>query len=464
MGKEWTSDEFAEAIGFGNGGERRGRSVENWRKGRNVPHSVTPIEEALFGEDQRKFLKWRQDLRRAHHEGRRNKTKASSSLEKPISSDINNKPNQTHAHADFVDPQKQQDEPSAPKPASTLNEFSMSRFIVQQHGDFLKEILTAEVSRAVEGTDIFNRTRFKQEISDVVHDVSFVRVAGRDDIPIIHPIEMAQKFSNRLGIYDRSIRKTFDSYAPLTCVLAPAQAGASAIFTFLKSKMLYDLEISYSYAHSPEIAQRIIENDFSSPPDVCVLGSAAAATVLSKRAKTEYSPLMLMPKLSQRIVAPAGAQDGSFNGNYAAIADNPSTTNFFYEKLLRSRIIKSSSQIHHVEPDETTTLLSEGDPDLRASMWFPGYLFNLKWNNCLILYADDVTIGDHATILFARKELIEDTEFDLAITTAIRNAWIMLKMSKDLISATVDEMMCDDQYIDVLLRVTGAYSLLPFED
>jgi hypothetical protein len=362
-------------------------------------------------------------------------------------------------------------DPPAPSPSdpSTLGQLKglrtgdpLGQAIAQEHGFFLKRILSDEITRMLFSTKIFSRSKMVQGVRDVITDESFVRVAGRNDVSLLHPIDLELGSSNRLGIADdvSMIRKAIERHRPLDFATAPAQAGAAAIFTYMKHMKGYGIDICYDFAHSPEIAKRIIERSFSRPPDACVLGSAATATVLANSRPLEYSPLMMMPKISHRVVAPTRDNSGGFEGHYVAISDNPSTTRFYYEKLIRFGLIPGASSIEHVDPDETTVLLSEGDPDLRATMWFPCYRFNQEWNNCTVLDNDDITRGDQATFLFVRNELLSDAAFVFALSVAIRDAWITLMTSQKLVWAVVDEMLRDDRYVSVLIRVTGAHNIL----
>jgi hypothetical protein len=63
-GKQWTNATFAHAV---NSDER---TVRNWRRARNVPVDIRPIERALFGENPVACRERRIELRKAHQADR----------------------------------------------------------------------------------------------------------------------------------------------------------------------------------------------------------------------------------------------------------------------------------------------------------------------------------------------------------------------------------------------------------
>jgi hypothetical protein len=306
-----------------------------------------------------------------------------------------------------------------------------------------------------------------KNIGEILTDESFAHVAGSGVTSLTYLFDSKPIMSHRLGIADNmpELQKALEKRMPLLFAAAPAQAGTAAIFTYIQFINKPDhIEVSYEFAHSPEIANRIIKGSFSRFPDACVLGSAAAATVLAQIKTVEYSPLMMMPKISHQVITSSLGNIRKFDGGrYAFIADNPSTTRFYFEKLQRLGFISRDTMNEHIDPDETTLLFSEGDPDLRAAMWFPCYRFNQEWNNCSAIATDNIVQvdqGDQATILFIRNDLMQDSNFILALDIVIRDAWMRLGTSPILVSQIVNEMLRNERYVDILMRVSGAYGIL----
>lgn len=337
--------------------------------------------------------------------------------------------------------------------------------LVREQSDYLRQILAAEISRRLRSTNIFSSRAINKSISEVESDYSFARVAGRSLVNEMLSLDASVAPPHDLGMIEDlpAIRAAFGRHGGLSIAIAPAQVGAAALVTYMQRCMYLPVNPQYQYQHSPQIASRIVHGKFTLPPHACVLGSAATASIIATPSSTGYIPVFLMPRISHRLVAPPGTDPGNFDGQYITISDTPSTTRFYYEKLVRLGRVPYGSEPMHLEPHETTAMLSQSNQLIRAAMWFPCYEFNRRWNRSVVLGDDDDASGEQATFLFVREDVAEDDELILALNTAIRHAWINLQLSQATVFAIVDLLLANPTYTSVLCRVSGVQYFPPFE-
>lgn len=296
----------------------------------------------------------------------------------------------------------------------------------------IERMFEQEIDRALDDQGIFDRALAGQRLRELADHPLFARISGRNR-NLLAKIDYNLPPAIRLGLADESfLRRELCRAQPIRIACAVNIAGANAIFHHLRDVKGYNIEVDSYFAHALEIGLRIASRDPAMSHDLAVVANAPAATLLAQSARHDYEPQMLLPTASQRIVAPKGAKAGAGgllpgDGSYSYLLDSPSTSMFYFNRLLRSGTIRKN-RIESVnrEPDESARDLRSGDPDLRSILFFPYYKLNEIYNGCLVLDRPGLPEQNSDMLLFARKEFSADTGRMLAIKTAIRNAWFEL--------------------------------------
>ena len=327
--------------------------------------------------------------------------------------------------------------------------------------NYLKEMLGGEIRMMLSTTDIFSRNGYRQELEAVAANESFVKVAGRRSVSEVADSNLPS--SARLGVPDSEsdLRRGLDRSSPVTVVSTLTLAPTIAIFKYLKCVKGFNIELNYSFPHTCEIVKRIVEKDFCDPPDLCVLGLAPAAVLLSSGRSCDYAPFMLMPKASNRFVMPPGESLGlrrNLNGRFLLPTDNPTSASFCFDDLCRSRSLsRVKSSVACLEPDEIITEFLNQDPDVRSILWFPHYHFYRVLYGCRTHVPFERHRADLLTIMFAHRRFLEDGSRVRALSIAVRDAWLSLQSGGEDLEIAVSLLVEDQQYLKLLQRFTGLY-------
>ena len=140
--------------------------------------------------------------------------------------------------------------------------------------------------------------------------------------------------------------------------------------------------------------------------------------------------------------------------------DIPATESFYFDDLVREgALAKQKFEAVHMEPDDVTWLLSEGDPELRAIIGFPHYTFNILFNYCEAVDPPDVSYSLKPTILFHSQTLEAQPRRKQAAEMLIRDGWLSLKDDPQLLQRVIARLLHDTEYLHVLKRCVGLHAL-----
>ena len=324
--------------------------------------------------------------------------------------------------------------------------------------------LKRETLRMLRKTDIFHRPKYKSLLEQVYENPSFQKLAGPDS-QITSELDGKLSHSSRLGVSDdpRKLRRTLTPDEPLRVAVPPSLIGAVAVFKYLRFIKGYNIELNYKFAHTVEILDRVLDDRFETLPDAAVFSTATAATLLSKGKKCPYKPLMIMPKVSHRVVAPNTNDDTSRDlnsGTYGFMTATPGSGSFYFDDLERSGYIdRSKVTLKHMEVDEITAFLSEKDSMARAIQSFPSYKFSELFNDCTFLDPEDNEFANRTTVLFVHESIMQDAELARYLDIAIRDAWLALKEDQSVLELITSLILQDRDYFRFVRRCSGLHYL-----
>ena len=333
--------------------------------------------------------------------------------------------------------------------------------------DCMRRMLVHEISSVLQVIDIFRPEKLHGALKRVEENPSFIKAGGRSR-HVASEVDLSLSPSERIGWLgggfcpkDRFPR----SFQVATSFILP---GAIALFQYLKQRYGIPLDLDFHYAYAQELVRKIVNNELAQPPELCILTIAPAANLMKHGKRTGYLPLMLMPPISHRVLAPAQERRkprGTISANYLFLLRDPSTPEFYFEHLQRTGKVRGSEKTLHSEPDELPYALSGGNEDLRAVVFFPHYGLNQLYNSCVC--ADQPERGENfsESILFVHESFAEDKARMRLLDILLRDAWFKLRSSADAVSAVVSAMIEEGDFTALASRCCGVDAMInpPFD-
>jgi hypothetical protein len=351
-------------------------------------------------------------------------------------------------------------------PSVRTNEDTHARELPNSQGilAYLRGAYIEEVSAMLRTTNVFNRSFLTASAQRLVSNNSFLGAVGKKN-DFESYFELSLSASTRFGLHGvlGDARAFLNGEKPLRVVTAGTIAGTTIIFRYLTRFLGYNIDFSYQFAATNDIVDAIVQNSFSQPPDVCILGVLPAAPLFATAEKSEYSLIMMMPKASNRIISSAKQPvsrtflSPEQGGSFIFCSDRPTSASFCFEELKREKIVSSKKvRVLHMEPHEVFEALKTEDQELRSILWFPHYQLNVLFNKCEIPLQPEIDLSLE-TLLFANQELCREKRRLSLLCVAVRDAWLDLQGSKELIGKVVDDLLGDEEYLKYLYRISGVF-------
>lgn len=324
-----------------------------------------------------------------------------------------------------------------------------------------------EIQSMLRVTDIFHRREQEILISEVLQNPNFTELAGKNR-QLVSEIDNMLSASNRLGVsaHEAGLINTLSCDRPLHIAISPSQTASIAIFTYLKWFRKLNIELNFRHALSSDIFHAIRDNGFRNYGDMCVLTMATAARFLALGKSSSFLPLMLMPKISHRILTPKNGRSANprqntlQRGRYLILSEEPCCQYLYFDDLRRSKAIDpNQSTVDYLFPHEITAALSTGEHDLRAVLGFPHYSFNELFTNSCALDQKYQHLANRGSILFLSNERMKNDRFAQGLDIVVRDAWLSLRENDELLRQVVKKMLEVPDYVKFLTRTFGLFQL-----
>jgi len=338
-------------------------------------------------------------------------------------------------------------------PLNSEHESTNSRNIVQA----LRSEYEKECFNVLNTSMALSHKTLKRRTNEFYRDDDIQWIAGRKIV----------KFFNLAEVTDREIygascmedclhgNKLYDR--ELIISIPPILAGSLAIAHLVNSSGSIQLNIKSNYLQSVELASLITESE--SPSDLVVLSSASAARLATSDVREEYEAVMFMPSFTHAIVMSDRVVSESLIRNIGFSMDLPSTPLLLYRSLLKSGAMPYDQLPHHIEARELTEVLRDGNNDFTGIRSFPYYNVNLRYDGCKL--SSDLSKPFHfPSVMFARKELIQDKSTLVCLRSQFYDAWNSLRVSPCLTKSVFKEIFSNKGFVKRILRYTGADSHL----
>lgn len=333
----------------------------------------------------------------------------------------------------------------------------------------LKSILRAEVLSMLYATNIFNRWDLEEAESRIKAAPMFGRLSGRyRNTPLISEIDRGLLSADRLGI-SRSNRSKLPGRGddPIYCCVPVVEIATLALLYHLKFVQGCNLEICFGYSHSSMLLNELRLGQIDPAPDLVFMAVGAAAALLGLGPATPFEPLMLMPRISHRLTAPAGnlyPADAARYGKYLFMSDKHASSQFYFSLLAQSGYFDESRlEVVNMEPHEATSAFRSGDPNLRSIMSWPHHALTKTYGNSIVFDVGPDGAGNIDTMCFAGEGLRRNRDLLREFDIAIRDAWLRLMDEGPALELVLDLLVEDRDYVRFLKRISGMHCLFPPE-
>ena len=330
---------------------------------------------------------------------------------------------------------------------------------------FFEQMFADEALGMLRSTDIFRPKELACSLSRINANSSFRKVSGN---PLLLSAGMESRLtsSQRIGSEEESfLDLQLKTDEPIRICTTFSLMSTILIVKYLQSVKGYNIDFNYNFAHTNEIVNRISESRFTQVPDLIVMGLAPAARLLDTSKHHSYLPLMIMPKVSNRMISRVEdkldkrhLQDSCF----VLPTDQPTTASFYFDYLCRRGLVDSrKARVIYCEPDEISSFLLPDNEDTHAILWFPHYHLSQILNGCTIdsLADNESTIGlDFETVMFAGSHFRAKTNQVIALSVAIRHAWLTLARGGSELHSMIKMLISDDDYMTFFRLCTGLQS------
>ncbi len=335
-----------------------------------------------------------------------------------------------------------------------------SPFHVTVWQQWLESVYQIEAREMLHRTKALRLAGLQQVRAYAEHHPLYVGRAG--DHPIISgsSLQIASG-SDRYGIGSgiSVVNGLTSNSRPLRFALSPAHLGSAMLLYYLKFARQQPIEIVFSAAHSVELARRAVDNSFSTPIDCLTLTLGTAAFLLQHGNLASFTPHMILPPMSHGVVGPVKSMEGDLHC-YAFMDDPPASEAFIFHDMAQSGKLQTDRAAHaHIEPDETTALLAEGQKDLRAIIGFPHYHLQRQFNQCQVLNEPLSDESCRDIVLFVRKDLLDNPQIARSISISLRDAWLSLCEQAALRDSLVRLLLLDRDYLRLVARCAGMHYL-----
>lgn len=241
-------------------------------------------------------------------------------------------------------------------------------------------------------------------------------------------------------------------------MVAP-EIGSIALVSLLRERYAIDIKAEYHFAHGAELLETILDSG-AEPPMLCVVPLAATNKCWQGRFAKLYSPVMLMPESTKKVIA--GVRDSKREPqSHSYFVRQHTTASFFYDDLRRNKLagkrIDTENLLYFVE---ASRILREGAGEARAVLWFPFHKFNLWFNDCTEVSVPWLP-NRHPTnsILFMRRDLKDGRQNARHFSALVRSCWLSLLERPSNVGELASQLSGDLNYLQTLRRIGGLHTL-----
>lgn len=321
----------------------------------------------------------------------------------------------------------------------------------------MRHLILAELQKSFSITDTFSRVALEQAARHLKETRLFSAIAG----PKVEQLKHLLEYSTpriRMGLVEETsaLKNDISKSKQLTVCVSAITVGALAILHCMKDRRNILLDIHCCYPSGIEIARGIIEQTLPFEPDICIAATPSAAEIMNSKHAKDYTPIMLLPRHTHRVLSSVSDKQHNFSGSYGVHSENPSGSLFYYEALKKQGLFTNQKANNfHCDSDDCLYYLHQGDKDFRTILWFP--LGELAIDNGYARAVDDHTtpLGQNWIFLLAHRRLIEKKPILQTFMAEVYHAWHTLRNDSEVRESIVQSLLEDSTYYNNLYRAAG---------
>jgi hypothetical protein len=328
--------------------------------------------------------------------------------------------------------------------------------------DHLMNLIRAEVLRMFRDAYIFSSRRLGESVDRLGNDQAIRSISG-ERVCLTSEIDLRLPSSARFGLLpdENQLRKAFTGDRPLRFALTAFDTNSLAIFVYLKHIKGYNIEYEYLYNYSAELVDLVLNGSGKKMFHGLASSPYPAVRLIAARRRSEYLPLMFVPKASHRVVAPMHAARGyaALNrGTYVVPGDEPTSCTRYFDELIEGRHISPANVFRQsVSGDEIVDVLRNGNEDTKAIVAFPNYDLYKLIGLGKFVDRDGSSLAYNESILLVHKSFFGKNRMAELIDIAVRDAWLELAEGGDAYQKVMQIIAADEVFLKYLLRSCGMY-------
>ena len=325
--------------------------------------------------------------------------------------------------------------------------------------DILVSLMKRELSRTLSSTTVFSKKGVQESVHQLSDTTLFKSIAGAQAKSLGSVLECSSH-SARTGITPslEGLHSFYSTEQPLKVSVSVTTIGTIVLFHYLKVCKGLPIEVNYRFSTGIEVARAV--QGAAIEPDLCAGAAPSAIALMGQGRTTPYSPVMLMPRHTHRLLASRDGGNSIAQGDYRLLTEEPSGSLSYFQELIRhKRISRNKISLAHCDPDESLHLLEQGDPALRCILWFPAYDLAQLYCGAKLLDEPSADLGDSWILLLAHERLRRNKQALSTLLAELHGAWLDLRENPELMERIVQSIVQDPEYAKVLTRSHGFHKL-----
>ena len=329
----------------------------------------------------------------------------------------------------------------------------------------LMSLIENEVLQMLREAYVFAPRKVKASNERYYSDAMIRKVYGGPS-SLTSAVDRSLTSSERLGVVadENLIRGSFDGFGTLRFAVTALDPSSLALLTFLKHVKRYNIDYEYFYEATGEIADGVLNGGRRELLHGFIASPYQAARLLAAGRRCEYEPLMPLPKVTHRVVAPAhaGRRHTSLErGCFAFLWDEPTTnTSYFDDLVLAGYISRPAVRIVSIPGHEMVESIRQAGEDLKAVITFPYYNLCCLSGSGQLVDGKASAYGPKESTLFVLKSFFEHQgQMARMIDIAVRDAWLELAEGGASFRRVMEIIAADKIYMKYLSRVCGMHTM-----
>jgi hypothetical protein len=265
-----------------------------------------------------------------------------------------------------------------------------------------------------------------------------------------------------------TLHAAFKRTGPMSVGISTGGVASMALFDALVATSNLPISVSYKFANSQEMVERIRSGSLADTVDAVNLSIVCAMRLMGDPGRSDFRPFMLMPHNSHAVLRcrNPGAAENPFSGSKRRekSAVPPNAVHLLYSERSSAALYAPSligaaggraTQMVLEEPLALRSALSEGAARV-TPLWWPHYeTFSLSTD---VVTEKLTSIWEFdVTVLFLHRRFADDRALSTNLVLALRDTWLRLLEKPKRLEAVVNRRYEDEDFYRFFSRSIGEF-------